>query len=155
MFERFLKYIIEDKNQENTLKHNFYKVKFESIKLTETSIQLPVELKLFYEEVGYGFFYKKLDSIDRLLSPLQVKQINLREDFYEFDPDLELFKADFYKDKLIFFEVNEGNYLLINKRDEQDKNAIYYFDIKIADSLNEFLNRFDDEGHYFELDEIS
>ena len=154
MFERFKKYIIEVTNQENNLKHNFYRVRFENIELAEDSIQLPIELKLFYKEVGYGFFYKNLNSFNRLFSPMQVKQINLREDFYEFDPDLELYKTDFYKDKLIFFEVNEGVYLLIDKNDIKGKNAIYYFDDKIANSLEEFLDRFDKEEHYFESNEI-
>lgn len=154
MFENFKIYISDVKNPENDLKHKFYKVKYDSIEKAEDSIQLPIELKLFYEEVGYGIFYQKSNSIDRLLSPMQVKQINLKEDFYEFDPDLEVYGSDFYKDKLIFFEVNEGNYLLIDINDIQEKNAIYYFEKKIANSLREFLEKFDNEGHYFESNEI-
>jgi hypothetical protein len=46
--------------------------------------------------------------------------------------------------------VVEGNYLLINKKDDNGKNSILYIDEKIADSLEEFLARFDKEGHYFE-----
>jgi hypothetical protein len=45
--------------------------------------------------------------------------------------------------------VVEGNYLLINKNDDYVKNSILYIDEKIADSLEEFLARFDKEGHYF------
>jgi hypothetical protein len=149
-FEVFRQYVIDVKNQQNDLKHNFYKVKETDIFFVNNLIGLPYELKLFYENIGYGFFYQKTYSSNRILSPMQIKQINLREDFYEYDPDLELYDENSYKNKIIFFEVNEGVYLLIDKTDIEGKNAIYYFDEKIADSLEEFLLRFDNEGHYFE-----
>ncbi|MDZ7433607.1 hypothetical protein KV109_017205, partial [Bacillus amyloliquefaciens] len=42
------------------------------------------------------------------------------------------------EDKLIFFEANESALSLIALGNEQN-NSIYYGDIKIADSLEEFL----------------
>ena len=89
-------------------------------------------------------------SVDRFLSPDEYLKINLRIDYYEFYPALDFYNTDFFKDYLIFFEVVEGNYLLINKKDDNGKNSILYIDEKIADSLEEFLVRFDKEGHYFE-----
>lgn len=154
-FEIFRQYVIDVLNQDNDLKHNLYKVKETDIFFVDNLIGIPYELKLFYKNIGYGFFYQKIFSSNRIFSPMQIKQINLREDFYEFDPDLELYEADFYKNKFIFFEVNEGVYLLIDKTDIDCKNAIYYFDEKIADSLEEFLIRFDSEGAYFENDAYS
>lgn len=152
LFETLKKYVVDIQNQQNDLKHNFYLVKKTDIVLVDELIGIPYELKLFYENIGYGFFNKNSYSFDRILSPLQYKQVNLREDFYELDPDLELYDAKFYEDKHIFFEVNEGVYLHIDKAMNTCKNAIYYFEEKIADSLEEFIIKFDNEGHYFELE---
>lgn len=149
-FNFLKKYIIKIEDKSNTLKHNLYTVKKEDVLFVKNIINIPYELSLFYNDIGYGFFYQNSNSTNRLLSPKQFKQINLREDFYEFDPDLDLYDSPDYQDKFIFFEVNEGIYLLIEKNDINKKNAIYYFDEKIADSLEEFLLRFDKEGHYFE-----
>ena len=150
----FLKVYIIEQERKRLFKHNFYKVNTEYLKKIGSSLEMPYELNLFYQEIGHGFMYDtdEFFSIDRFLDPESFKKINNREKYYEFDPDLELYEDDFYKDKLIFFEVNEGVYLLINKNDINGKNAIYYFDEKIADSLEEFLIRFDQEGHYFEDD---
>lgn len=150
MFELFKQYVLNPEDDLKLTKHSLYKVSPERIQEAEKKILIPYELKLFFREVGYGFFHNKKTSFDRLLAPLQLVQINFREDFYEFDPDLELYEDDPYKDKLIFFELTEGVYLLINKQDINGRNAIYYFDKKIADSLEEFLIKFDREGHYFE-----
>lgn len=43
--------------------------------------------------------------------------MNLREEYYQYDPTLEIFSLPFYEDKLIFFEVNEGVYLLVDRYD--------------------------------------
>lgn len=132
-------------------KHLLFSTDIKIINSIESHITIPLELKEFYNQIGYGFFYQKENlSNDTLLNPNSYKIINLREEYYEFDPDLELYETENYKDKLIFFEVNEGVYLLIEKEAIDGKNAIYYFDEKIADSLEEFLIRFDKEGHYFE-----
>ena len=96
------------------------------------------------------FFQKDKNYFDRLLDVISLKKINLRQDYYQFDPDLELYDSPNYNDKLIFFELSEGTYLLIEKVEDNKKNAIYFFNKKIADSLEEFLVRFDKEGHYFE-----
>ncbi|MEN7435613.1 MULTISPECIES: hypothetical protein [Bacillus] len=55
----------------------------------------------------------------------------------EFYPDIEVYE-ELEEDKLIFFEANESALLLIALGNEQN-NSIYYDDIKIADSLEEFL----------------
>lgn len=112
---------------------------------------IPLELEEFWETIGYGFFHKHVDmSINRFMGPESFQMINLREDFYELDPDLELYQEQEYADKSIFYELNEGVYLLISQEAENNKNAIYYFDEKIADSLEDFLIRFDQDSHYFE-----
>ncbi len=133
------------------LKHHFFRLGNDEIVLVEDEIKIPKELKEFFVTIGYGFFFhQNKSSFDRLLDVISFKKVNLRQDYYEFDPDLELYSHNKYQDKLIFFEVNEGVYLLIDKEATDGKNAIYYFDQKIADSLEEFLIKFDREEYYFE-----
>jgi len=55
-----------------------------------------------------------------------------------------------YLGKLIFFELNDGVYLMIEKNDTNGKNPIYYFDRKIAESLEEILKKMDEIPNYFE-----
>jgi hypothetical protein len=55
---------------------------------------------------------------------------------------LELYDQLYHGDKLLFFEVNEGIYLAIDKKDENGKNEIYYFKDKIANSLESFIKDF-------------
>lgn len=123
---------------------------FPQIKLIEVEkrIKIPLELRNFFVNVGYGFFFLQEGSINRLIDPIDFELINTRKGYYEFAPELEYYETN--HDKLIFFEVNEGIYLSIKKEDKDGKNAIYYFGNKIAESLKEFLMRFDKEGHFFE-----
>lgn len=150
--EEFKKYIVDSKNDDKTTKHSFYVVSEDKIQLAETklALKLPSELRRFYTLVGYGFFFNiEKNHFNRLLSPLQVAQINLREDFYEFDPDLEIYDET---DKLIFFEVNEGIFLTISKETISGKNAVYYFDKQISSSLEKFLKEYDENPNF--LDEF-
>ena len=148
----FLKQFVVKSDKGRGLKHTFYTVTDEQLKELEAEIDIPTELKKFYLEIGYGFMFDDNDSysIDRLLNPDDYVRINLRKDYYEYDPTLDLFKEPTFNGKSIFFEVNEGVYLLISEVSVNGKNDIYFFDKKIADSLEEFLIRFDSEGHYFE-----
>lgn len=103
-------------------KHLLFEADQNSINNAEKSFGLPLELKEFYTQVGYGFFHQKEEfSSDTLLNPDSFKIINLREEYYEFDPDLELYQAEVYQNKAIFFEVNEGVYLLISKESSKWK----------------------------------
>ncbi|MET4083690.1 hypothetical protein ABIB40_003662 [Pedobacter sp. UYP30] len=112
---RFLeRFKVKDVNQSSALNHKLYSEDFLDIGIAEDKLgfQLPKELKDFYAQIGYGFFWQQNKaSFDRFLSADQVAQINLKEDFYEFDPDLELYDELYQGDKLLFFEVNEGIYL--------------------------------------------
>ena len=154
-FEFLKKNLVPSEKESNNLIYNDYKHKLFILKSTNIEeinkiIRIPMELYDFYKKIGYGFFWIKNEkAFNRLLDPFSFKQINLREDFYEFDPDLELYDDVFYSDKDIFFEVNEGVYLLLKKEDTNKKNAIYYFKQKIADSLEEFLIKFDQNENYY------
>ena len=138
------KYVLNEKNK-------IYKFQLEEIEEEEKemNIKFPTELREFYEKYGYGKINDmNFSCFNRVLSPLQCASIRLRRDYYEYDPELESYE-DLEKDKLIFFEVNEGIYLLI-KLDDSEKNEIYYGDFKIADSLEEFLIKMYDDGAYYE-----
>ncbi len=142
MLQEFKKYI-KSLDDDSKTKHNIYVVSGEDIEKVEKIILIPHELKLFYSVLGYGFFHRDIGASYRLIGPHNFEQINLKKDFYEFDPALEIYDTLYHGTKLLFFEVVEGTYLAIDKEDSNGKNAIYYFDQKIADSLEEFLLKFD------------
>ncbi|MEC0677175.1 SMI1/KNR4 family protein, partial [Bacillus haynesii] len=81
------------------------------------------------------------------LDPATIADITLREDIYEFDPDLDDIYED--EDKLVFYEVNEGVYLTLDLNDT-DKSPVFFLDKKIADSLEEFIKKVDQNNRYFE-----
>lgn len=84
------------------------------------------------------------------MGPSSIRDARLKVNDFEFYPDIELYEG-LEEDKLLFFEVNESALLLIEISQEQ-KNAIYYDDIKIADSLEEFLKKvIEDDGYYIDL----
>jgi antitoxin YxxD len=149
----FLKeYILSEPSKydfESNQKHILYRLQKQEVEKIAKVITVPSELRKFWLEIGYGFFHRLPGySINRFLGPQDYKLINLRESYYEFDPTLEYHQS--FPDNMIFYEVNEGIYLTIEKYDINGKNAIYYFDEKIADSLVEFINKFDRELLYFE-----
>lgn len=123
-----------------------YTIPYESIKHAEERVgfEFPKELVSFYIEVGYGFVNNKQGAINRLIDPETCADIRLREDVYEFDPDLELYSS-FEDDKMIFFEVNEGVYISIGIHD----NQIYYLNHIIANGLLEFIEKISENPDYW------
>lgn len=99
-------------------------------------ITIPCDLRKFYQEVGYGFVKNEMGAINRLIDPLGCADIRMREDIYEYDPDLEMYET-YEENSLIFFEVNEGVYMSIGLSD----GRIYFADKVIAESLLEFLQK--------------
>lgn len=144
-FQTLIPFRVNNTDDENNKDHIFYPADDDRIKIAEEKLgfSLPEELTEFYNKIGYGFFWQKnKDSFDRLLSPLQVAQITLKEAPYEGDPDLEVYDDMYDGDKLLFFEINEGVYLAIDKEAKNGKNKIYYFDTEVFDSLESFINAF-------------
>ncbi|MBO2535690.1 SMI1/KNR4 family protein [Rummeliibacillus suwonensis] len=122
----------------NKLENKTYKVDENDILKAEKrmNISFPDDLKQLYLEVGYGFIEgQSANAINRILGPGAVADIRLREGIFELDPDLDELYDD--KDKLIFFEVNEGVYISLDI--QLVNNPIFYFDIQIADSLEDFF----------------
>lgn len=130
-----MKYDFIKSYKENT----FYPVSENEILEIENKLglRLPYDLRQFLLEVGYGFLKKSEYNINRILGPASIRDARLKVNDFEFYPDIEVYE-ELEEDKVIFFEANESALLLIELGNEQN-NSIYYDDIKIADSLEEFL----------------
>ena len=129
-------------------KNSFYKIKKEEIIKAEErmKIKIPLELKKFYEQVGIGFIYSKEKAINRIIASEECADIRLREDVYEYDPDLELYE-EFEEAAMIFFEINEGVYASI-ELNNNETNKIFFADKVIANSLEEFLVKTEDSNYW-------
>ncbi|WP_340371993.1 SMI1/KNR4 family protein [Peribacillus sp. FSL E2-0218] len=129
--------------------HKFFPLKEKDLIKAEERLgfRFPSELREFYLEVGYGFFKgNNENSISRLMDPDTIADITLREGIYEYDPDLEGIYEE--ADKLVFYEVNEGVYLTLDLNDTQ-RTSVHFFDNKIADSLESFIKKVDEDNEYF------
>lgn len=136
----------------NQQDNQFYPVCEADIEEAERTLGLkfPFELRKFLLEVGYGFLQGSEYNINRIMGPSSITDARLKVNDFELYPDIELYE-DLEEGKLIFFEANESALLLIEISEEQN-NAIYYDDIKIADSLEEFLEKvMEDDGYYVGL----
>ncbi|MFJ9383785.1 SMI1/KNR4 family protein [Peribacillus sp. NPDC101481] len=129
--------------------HKFFPLKEKDLIKAEERLgfKFPPELREFYLEVGYGFFKgNNENSISRLMDPDTIADITLRKGIYEYDPDLEGIYEE--EDKLVFYEVNEGVYLTLDLNDTQ-RTSVHFFDNKIADSLESFIKKVDEDNEYF------
>ncbi|MGE7586730.1 SMI1/KNR4 family protein [Peribacillus sp. NPDC101480] len=129
--------------------HKFFPLKEKDLIKAEERLgfKFPPELREFYLEVGYGFFKgNNENSISRLMDPDTIADITLRKGIYEYDPDLEGIYEE--ADKLVFYEVNEGVYLTLDLNDTQ-RTSVHFFDNKIADSLESFIKKVDEDNEYF------
>jgi hypothetical protein len=129
--------------------HKFFPLKEKDIIKAEERLGLkfPPELREFYLEVGYGFLQgNNENSISRLMDPDTITYITVREGIFEYEPDLEGIYEE--ADKLVFYEVNEGVYLTLDLNDTQ-RNSVHFFDNIIADSLENFIKKVDEDNEYF------
>ena len=107
----------------------------------ENGMVIPTELKTFFTNQGFGFIAKNEENsnFQRLLSPKEMFDFKNRVDIYSY---LEL--NEYYKQVeekgLIFMEYCEETYIWIGIN-EKNLGEIYYFDEKIADSFNEFIEK--------------
>ncbi|PJY99705.1 hypothetical protein CPT06_16570 [Bacillus vallismortis] len=127
----------------------FYPVNENEILEVENKLglRLPYDLRQFLLEVGYGFLKKSEYNINRILGPASIRDARLKVNDFEFYPDIEVYE-ELEEDKVIFFEANESALLLIELGNEQN-NSIYYDEIKIADSLEDFLKELMKNDKYY------
>lgn len=140
-----MKYDFLLKHKEN----HFFPVSENEIKEVEDilGLKFPIELREFLLEVGYGFLKRSEYNINRIFGPASIRDCRLRMNDFEFYPDLEVYE-ELEEDKLIFFEANESALLLIEMSGDKN-NAVYYDEIKIADSLVEFLQKVMENDRYY------
>ncbi len=109
--------------------------------------KFPAELRQFYLEIGYGFANRnETTTFQRIIDPESAVDLNLREDFYEHDPDLDMYDE---REGFIFFEVVEGLYFEV-RWGIPDASPVYFMDIRISDSLQAFLDHLDKDAHFYE-----
>jgi len=132
-------------NEENS----FYPVIENEIKEVEKELDLkfPKELVNFYIEVGYGFIKGSEFNINRIMDPYSVRDFRLRVNDFEFYPDIEIYD-EFENNKLIFFEGSESALMSI-QLNEKNSNSVYYYEIQIATSLEEFLRKIEENDKYY------
>lgn len=130
-------------------KNKFYPVKIEDINELEKSLKLnmPIELKDFLLEIGYGFISGSEYNVNRIMDTDSIRDFRLRKGDFEFYPDIEIYD-EYEEGKLIFFEGNESALISIELTDDNVSN-IFYYDVKIADSLEEFLIRIQENDNYY------
>lgn len=97
-----------------------YSVDMDAILEAETLLgfSFPNELRQFFITYGYGFISESDTNINRLLDPLSIADLRSRQKEYEYYGDLDLYE-EYEKDKLLFFEANEGILLAIELSDTE------------------------------------
>lgn len=126
-----------------------YSVDMDAILEAETLLgfSFPNELRQFFITYGYGFISESDTNINRLLDPLSIADLRSRQKEYEYYGDLDLYE-EYEKDKLLFFEANEGILLAIELSDTE-KQKIYFYDKPIAESLDDFLIKYTNNNCFF------
>ena len=132
--------------------HQLHPLTKDEIKNSESKLGIifPKLLREFYLEIGYGFIGSEVGNINRIMDPESVLDFRLRQNDFEFYPDIEIYD-EFEEDKMIFFEANES--VLISTgfgSDSDNSGKIYYYDEEISKNLGEFLEKLlEDDTFYY------
>ena len=129
--------------------NQFYPLTRDKIKKSESKlgIMFPKLLRDFYLEIGYGFIESKVGNINRIMEPESVLDFRLRQNDFEFYPDIEIYD-EFEEDKMIFFEANESALISIGFGSD-NSGKIYYYDVEIAKNLSEFLEKLSENDTFY------
>ena len=140
-FSRWIKYVAKDTEDDNHLRHIFYRLTDFDIKDAQQKLnyRIPRELEIFYKQIGYGFLCcDDNEFIDRIMDPESIVQLLNKKATDEY------LLID-YKKMLPFFEIGDGSYITINIKTSE----IFYFDQIIASSLSDFLDKMDEKANYY------
>jgi antitoxin YxxD len=106
-------------------------------------LSLPLELRTFYREVGWGFFAKGEEEakwnrnlVNRVIPPDEIADLLL-------DSDQPLRPSEgFVRGALPFFELGSGTFLLLKPK-SKEPNKVYHADGKrvVADSVVDFFRQ--------------
>lgn len=147
MFEFLEEYVVADEFEDNDKKHTFYPVKEDEIDQLKSNLEreLPYELVLFYQEIGYGYFYDKDECFtDLLMNPRQVMEFKLGKGNYEYSEEREhLDNCD-----LVFFEIDADLHIYVKLYGKQQGN-VFLGKRKIADSIKDFVDKVTQTSNYF------
>ena len=131
--------------------HQFHPLTKDEIKNSESKLGIifPKLLRKFYLEIGHGFIGSEVGNINRIMDPESVLDFRLRQNDFEFYPDIEIYD-EFEEDKMIFFEANESALISIGFGSD-NSGKIYYYDEEISKNLGEFLEKLleDDTFYYY------
>ncbi|WP_080621533.1 SMI1/KNR4 family protein [Priestia megaterium] len=130
-------------------KHTFYPLDVKDIEAAEQRLgaRFPAELRQFYVEIGYGFANRnETTAFQRIIDPESAVDLHLREDFYEHDPDLDMYDE---REGFLFFEVVEGLYFEVSWG-TADTASVYFMETRISDSLQAFFEQLDNDAHFYE-----
>ena len=129
--------------------NKFYPVKVEEINELEKKLNLivPKELKDLLLGIGYGFIKGSENNVNRIMDTDSIRDFRLRQGDFEFYPDIEIYD-EYENGKLIFFEGSDSALISIELTDD-NKSNIFYYDVKIADSLEEFLIKIQEDDNYY------
>ena len=146
--------LFEGKGIEKVMKypHHFYTPYPADLpKALETFNPFPFELKVFYEQIGFGFMHRRKGKINRLLDPVSLILVNLRQEECRYDKDLEkaLSLHDTSK-QLLFFQSDKGEYIAINRRETNGCNSVFYKQSKLAASLLEFITSYHKNDYWLD-----
>lgn len=151
-FSKYRKFVFDDPNKDIwNNKYAFFRVNPTDISTAEDRIGiiLPDELKAFYMDIGYGFICVG-ESVyaNRIVSPRTIVDFYLGKGSYENDE-----RRQYYQDKtkLIFCEVSENTFLIMDiaQQSSTGQCPIYDYDVRIADSLIDFLDKMDRKVNYY------
>lgn len=149
----YLKQFVFDNPSEDIWanKHVFLKISEGEIEDTELKLckRLPNDLKELYNELGYGFLCCGVgNNINRIISPIEIYDFYAGINDYENDIRREYYKED---NKIIFFEVSSDTFIVLDLKQENvfGQCPVYYFDKKVADSVEEFINLMDKHPNYY------
>ena len=139
---------IFEKIKSNPL-NQFYPLARDKIKKSEAKlgIMFPKLLREFYLEISYGFIGSEVGNINRIMDPESVLDFRLRQNDFEFYPDIEIYN-EFEEDKLIFFEAN-GSALISIGFGSDNNGKIYYYDEEISKNLSEFLEKLSEDDTFY------
>lgn len=135
-------------NLQDNKKNIFYPVTLEEIEKVEKELKIkfPISLKTFYLEVGYGFIHSEVGNINRIMHPFSVRDFRLRQNDFEYYPDIEIYD-EFEGNKLIFFEGNEASLLSVGFNSEEGK--VFYYDEKLTDNFSDFIIRINKNDTFY------
>lgn len=152
-FDILKNYVFENTQDDSIWKNRnvLFKLKESDILKYEKKlpVRLPQELIDFYKEIGYGFLRCDVnDYINRFMTP---------SDIYKFINGIDQYNNDerrtYYRDPnyLVFYEVSEDACLTLDldKKNEDGECPIYYFDKRIANSINEFITKMEEQADYY------